>query len=150
DGRLKLDDPVTRYLPEAPAGWSSIRIRHLLTHTAGIRDYRAEALPADVRHSYSENELVQMVCASKLEFPAGERYSYSNPGYLLLGAIIGRISGHHYSDLLIERIFRPLGMNSAREIDDADIIMHRAAGYRLREGHLANQEWIAPENNKTA
>ncbi len=150
DGRLSLDDPVTRYLPEAPPEWSAIRIRHLLTHTAGIPDYRTEVLPADSRRSYTEKELVQMVCASKLEFPPGARYSYSNPGYLLLGAIIGRVDGRHYSDVLGERVFRPLGMKSAREIDDADIIMHRAAGYRLRKGLLANQEWIAPENNKTA
>jgi CubicO group peptidase (beta-lactamase class C family) len=150
DGRLSLDDPVTRYLPEAPPGWSAIRIRHLLTHTAGIPDYRTEALPADMRRSYTEQELVRMVCASKLEFPPGERFSYSNPGYLLLGAIIGRVVGRHYSDVLGERVFRPLGMKSAREIDDADIVMHRAAGYRLRDGQLANQEWMAPENNKTA
>jgi CubicO group peptidase (beta-lactamase class C family) len=150
DGRLSLDDPVTRYLPEAPPEWNAVRIRHLLTHTAGIPDYRTEALPADMRRSYSEQQLVQMVCESKLEFPPGERYSYSNPGYLLLGAIIGRVDGRHYSDVLAERVFRPLGMKSAREIDDADIIMHRAAGYRLRDGHLANQEWMAPENNKTA
>ena len=150
DGRLSLDDPVTRYLPEAPPAWSAIRIRHLLTHTAGIPDYRTEALAADMRRSYSEQEMVQMVCASKLEFPPGERFSYSNPGYLLLGVIIGRVAGHHYSDVLGERVFRPLGMKSAREIDDADIVMHRAAGYRLLKGHLANQEWMAPENNKTA
>ncbi len=131
DGRLSLDDPVTQYLPEAPPEWKAIRIRHLLTHTAGIPDYRTEALPADMRRSYTERELVQMVCASKPEFPPGERYSYSNPGYLLLGAIIGRVGGRHYSDLLGERVFRPLGMKSAREIDDADIIMHRAAGLSI-------------------
>ena len=150
DGRLSLDDPVIRYLPEAPPEWSAIRIRHLLTHTAGVPDYRTETLSSDSRRSYTEKELVQMVCASKLEFPPGARFSYSNPGYLLLGAIIGRVDGRHYSDVLAERVFRPLGMKSARQIDDADIIMHRAAGYRLRNNHPANQVWIAPENNKTA
>jgi len=150
DGRLSLDDSVTRFLPEAPPDWKAIRIRHLLTHTAGIPDYRTEALSADMRRSYTEQQLVQMVCESKLEFTPGERFSYSNPGYLLLGAIIGRVDGRHYSDVLAERVFRPLGMKSAREIDDADIIPHRAAGYRLRAGQLANQEWIAPENNRTA
>lgn len=150
DGRLSLDDPVTRFLPEAKPAWSAIRIRHLLTHTAGIPDYRTEALDADARRSHSEQELVRMVCASTLEFEPGSRFSYSNPGYLLLGAIVGRVSGRHYSDVLGDRVFGPLGMKSAREIDDADIIPHRAAGYRLRDGSLANQEWMAPENNKTA
>ena len=150
DGRLSLDDPVTRFLPEAPREWRAIRIRHLLTHTSGIPDYRTEALDADSRRSYTETELVKKVCTSTLEFAPGARFSYSNPGYLLLGAIIGRVDGRHYSEVLGERVFRPLGMKSAREIDDADIIPHRAAGYRLRNGILANQEWMAPENNKTA
>jgi len=149
DGRLSLDDPVTRYLPEAPREWADIRIHHLLTHTSGIRDYGYEA-SYDLRRAVTEAELVRMACAQPLEFAPGERYSYSNTGYLLLGAILDRIGGRHYSEVLRERIFEPLGMKSARLIDEAAIIPHRAAGYRLREGQVANQEWVAPEQNTTA
>jgi CubicO group peptidase (beta-lactamase class C family) len=149
DGRLSLDDPITRYLPEAPREWAAIRIHHLLTHTSGIRDYGYEA-SYDTRRAMTEAELVRMACAQPLEFQPGERYSYSNTGYLLLGAILDRIGGRHYSEVLRERIFEPLGMKSARLIDEAAIVPHRAAGYRLRDGQVANQEWVAPEQNTTA
>ena len=149
DGRLSLNDPVTRYIPEAPPEWSDIRIHHLLTHTSGIRDYGYEA-SYDTRRAMSEADLVRMACAQPLEFRPDERYSYSNTGYLLLGAIMDRIAGRHYSEVMRERIFEPLGMKSARLIDEADIVPHRAAGYRLRDGHVANQQWVAPEQNTTA
>jgi CubicO group peptidase (beta-lactamase class C family) len=149
DGKLSLDDPITRYLPEAPPEWAAIRIRHLLTHTSGIRDYGYEA-SYDTRRAVTESDLVRMACAQPLEFQPGERYSYSNTGYLLLGAILDRIGGRHYSEVLRDRVFKPLGMESARLIDEAAIVPHRAAGYHLRQGQIANQEWVAPEQNTTA
>ena len=149
EGRLKLDDPVTRYLREAPPEWSRILIRHLLTHTSGIRDYGYEA-SYDTRRAVTEEELVRMACAQPIEFQPGERYSYSNTGYLLLGAILGRIGGRHYSEVLRERVFKPLGMSSARLIDEAAVVPHRAAGYHLLNGEIANQQWVAPEQNTTA
>ncbi len=149
EGKLALDDPITRYLPEAPPEWAAIRIRHLLTHTSGIRDYGYEA-SYDTRRAVTEADLVRMACAQPLEFQPGERYSYSNTGYLLLGAILDRIGGRHYSEVLRDRVFKPLGMESARLIDEAAIVPHRAAGYHLVQGRITNQEWVAPEQNTTA
>ena len=149
DGKLSLDDPITKYLSEAPPTWSAIRIRHLLTHTSGIRDYGYEA-SYDTRKAMTEADLVRMACAQPLEFQPGERYSYSNTGYLLLGAIMDRIGGRHYSEVLRDRVFKPLGMDSARLIDEAAIVPHRAAGYHLVQGKIANQDWVAPEQNTTA
>ena len=149
DGKLALEDPITRYLPEAPPEWAAIRIRHLLTHTSGIRDYGYEA-SYDTRRAVTEADLVRMACAQPLEFQPGERYSYSNTGYLLLGAILDRIGGRHYSEVLRDRVFKPLGMDSARLIDEAAIVPHRAAGYHLVQGRITNQEWVAPEQNTTA
>jgi CubicO group peptidase (beta-lactamase class C family) len=148
DGRLALDDPITRYLPEAPPEWAAVHIRHLLTHTSGIREYGDDAA-FDVRRAYTDDELVRMTCALPREFQPGERYTYSNTGYLLLGAIVTRVGGRHYSQLLQERVFLPLGMKSARLIDEDSIIRHRAAGYRILAGQLANAEWMAPEQNTT-
>jgi CubicO group peptidase (beta-lactamase class C family) len=148
DGRLSLDDPVTKYLPECPPGWTAIHVRHLLTHTSGIRDY-AGAAGFDSRRAYTEGDLVRMACAQPREFQPGERFSYSNTGYLLLGAIVSRIGGRHYSEQLHDRVFKPLGMTSARLIDEAAIIKHRAAGYRLLDGQVANQEWVDPTLNTT-
>ena len=148
DGRLSLDDPVSKYLPEAPPSWAPIRIHHLLTHTSGIPDYATDGF--DLRGDYDDAKLVRLATQLALEFPAGSRWNYSNTGYALLGIIIDRVTGRHYSELLRQRIFAPLGMTSTRLIDEASIIRHRAAGYRLLNGELANQEWVSPTLNTTA
>ncbi len=87
---------------------------------------------------------------STLQFEPGAKWEYSNTGYLLLGAIIRKVSGQFYGDLLAERVFRPLGMSTARVISEADIVPHRAAGYQLVDGQLKNQDWVAPSLNTTA
>ncbi len=85
-----------------------------------------------------------------LAYPQGTGWSYSNLGYLTLGILIHRVTGAFYGDFLQHRIFRPLGMSTARIIDEADIIPNRAAGYRLLRGELKNQEWVSPSLDTTA
>lgn len=148
DGKLGLDDPVTDHLPGAPESWRAVRVRHLLTHTSGIPDYTEGEV--DYRRAYSEDELLQVAYGLKLEFAPGSRWNYSNTGYVLLGILIHRASGRFYGDLLAGRVFAPLGMKTARVISEADIVPHRAAGYRLVDGELKNQEWVAPALNTTA
>jgi CubicO group peptidase (beta-lactamase class C family) len=152
DGKLGLDDPITKYLPEGDTVWRGITVRHLLTHTSGIHEYveDADSSLVDVRHDYTEDELVRVATRHALDFAPGTRWSYSNTGYMLLGAIIHRVSGKFYGDFLAERIFRPLGMRTARVISEADIVHNRADGYRLVDGQLKNQEWVAPSLNTTA
>ncbi len=147
-GRLSLDDPITRFLPEGPAAWRRITIRHLLTHTSGIGDYTDSTL--DVRRDYAEADLVRLAARQALEFAPGERWSYSNTGYVLLGIIIHRVAGMFYGDFLRDHVFRPLGMRTTRIISEADIIPNRAAGYRLVNDTLKNQEWVSPSLNTTA
>ncbi len=146
--RLGLEDPIRRHLPEGPATWDAITVRHLLTHTSGIPDYTDSAV--DLRRDYTEDQLVRIVAALPPLFAPGERYSYSNAGYVLLGAIIRRVSGRFYGDLLHERIFGPLGMRSARIISEADIVPNRSQGYRLVDASLKHQEWVSPTLNTTA
>jgi len=148
DGKLALNDPVTKFFPGAPVAWQAITVRHLLTHTSGIPDYTDGSL--DYRRDYSEDELAKFAFALKLEFPAGARWNYSNTGYVLLGIIVRKVSGRFYGDVLQERVFAPLGMKTARVISEEDIVPHRAAGYRLVKGELKNQEWVAPALNTTA
>ena len=155
DGKLALEDSVTKYLPGAPASWRPITVRHLLTHTSGIPDY-TESLEEhgsqgiNFRRDYSEEELTRAAFTLPLEFAPGSRWKYSNTGYLLLGVIIHKVSGRFYGDVLAERVFTPLGMKTARIISEADIVPNRAAGYRLVNGELKNQEWVAPSLNTTA
>jgi CubicO group peptidase (beta-lactamase class C family) len=148
DGKIGLGDPLTKYFPNAPEHWRGITVRHLLTHTSGIPDYTTDAM--DYRRDYTEDELAQMAFGLKPEFPPGSRWNYSNTGYVVLGIIIHKASGKFYGDVLRERVFGPLGMQTARVITEEDIVPNRAAGYRLVRGELKNQEWVAPKLNTTA
>jgi CubicO group peptidase (beta-lactamase class C family) len=148
EGKLGLDDSIRRHLPETPSSWQPITLRHLLSHTSGIPDYTTAEF--DYRRDYTEDDVVAMASKLELEFPAGTRWNYSNTGYALLGVIAGKAGGKFYGDLLEERVFAPLGMQTARVITEEDIVPHRAAGYRLDDGVLKNQEWVAPTLNTTA
>lgn len=147
EGKLSLDDKVTKYLTNLPPSWANITVRHLLTHTSGLGDYPSDF---DLQQDYTEDELLARVAATPLAFPCGEKWSYSNLGYLTLGILIGKVTGKFYGEFLQERIFKPLGMTTARIISEADIVTNRAAGYRLVNGRLKNQEWVSPTMNTTA
>jgi len=146
--RLGLDDPIRRHLPEGPPAWDSITVRHLLTHTSGIPDYTDSVV--DLQREYTEADLVRVAAGLPPLFRPGERWSYSNTGYVLLGAIVRRVTGVFYGDLLRQEIFGPLGLRTARIISEADIVANRAAGYRLSRDSLRNQEWVSPSLNTTA
>jgi CubicO group peptidase (beta-lactamase class C family) len=152
-GRLRLDDPLTKYFTGAPDSWRAITVRNLLNHTSGISDYTDEhdgKAGVDYRRDYTEEQLTKLAYTLPLQFPPGSKWHYSNTGYLLLGALIRKVSGRFYGDILNEQVFAPLQMNSARIISEADIVQNRAAGYRLVKGELKNQEWVAPSLNTTA
>jgi CubicO group peptidase (beta-lactamase class C family) len=138
---------VPRFFPDAPAQWRAVTIRHLLTHTSGAGDY-PEGF--DYRHDHSEDDMTALVLSRPFDFSPGDSWQYSNLGYMLLGAIIHKVSGQFYGDLLHDRIFLPFGLRTARIISEADIVPNRAAGYRMVEGQLKNQEWVSPVVNTTA
>jgi CubicO group peptidase (beta-lactamase class C family) len=147
EGRLGLNDPLTKYFPDAPASWNEVTVRQLLSHTAGFGDYPDKF---DFRKDWTEDELLKMVEGIPLAYPPGTKWDYSNLGFLTLGILIHRVTGEFYGDFLQQRIFQPLGMQTTRIISEADIIPNRAAGYRLVKGELKNQEWVAPMVNTTA
>ena len=147
-GKLSLDDPITKWLPEGKAAWKGITIRHLLSHTSGIANYTDGAV--DLRKEYSENDLVKLALKSPLDFRPGTHWNYSNTGFVLLGAIVRRVTGQFYGDFLHDNVFVPLGMRTARIIAEADIVPNRASGYRLVADTLRNQEWVSPSLNTTA
>jgi CubicO group peptidase (beta-lactamase class C family) len=148
EGKLGLDDPVSKYLPSAPPAWQGITLRHLLTHTSGISNSIYQRI--NMRQDYTEDELLQQIMSMPLDFQPGEKWNYSNAGYVTLGILIHKAAGKFYGDLLREKIFGPLGMTTARVISEADIVPNRAAGYRLVDGQLKNQEWVSPTLNTTA
>jgi len=148
EGKLALEDKLSKYFPDAPETWSNITIRHLLTHTSGMTDYPPGF---DFRRDYTEDELYERAKAIPLGFQPGDKWSYSNLGYVMLGILIHKVSGKFYGDFLQERVFKPLDMSTARIISEADIIPNRAAGYRIdNKGQLKNQNWVSPSLNTTA
>ena len=147
-GKITLDDPLTKFFPDAPDHWGAIKVRHLLTHTSGIPDYTGGSI--DYRKDHTEDDLVRMAHALKPEFAPGSRWNYSNTAYVLLGVLVRKASGKFYGDVLREQVFEPLGMRTARVISEADIVANRAAGYRLEGGELKNQQWVSPSMNTTA
>lgn len=147
EGKLSLEDPLTRFFPDAPPAWSHVTVRHLLSHTGGFTDYPENF---DFRRDYTEDQLLKVVEGIPLAFPPGSKWSYSNLGYLTLGVLIHRVSGQFYGDFLHDRIFQPLGMKTTRIMSEADIVPNRASGYRLVNGQLKNQEWVSPTLNTTA
>jgi len=158
EGKIGLDDPLSKYFPEANDSPSrDVTVRQLLTHTSGIPDMFGETDEAsytkgiiDFRRDYTEDELLKTYLALKLDFAPGDKWNYSNIGYEILGFLIHRVTGEFYGDFLQRRIFRPLGMTSTRIISEEDIVPNRVAGYRIVGGQLKNQEWIAPSLNTTA
>jgi CubicO group peptidase (beta-lactamase class C family) len=129
-GKLKTDDLVKKYMPDAPAAWDKITIYNLLTHTSGIPsftgfpDYRSsEATPT------TPEKLVGRFRDKPVEFQPGEKWNYSNSGYVLLGYLLEKISGQSYKDFVEENIFKPLGMNDSGYDSNSVVILHRAYGY---------------------
>jgi D-alanyl-D-alanine carboxypeptidase len=146
DGKLRLDDPISRHLPNTPAAWAKITIRHLLTHTSGLGDpYEI----IDFRKDYTDEELIALEATVPVRSAPGEKWAYSNMGFHLLGFIANRAGGKFYGDQLHERIFAPLCMGT-RVISEADIVPHRAAGYESKKDAYKNQSWVAPKLNTTA
>ncbi|MEA2722329.1 MAG: hypothetical protein QOH59_100 [Gemmatimonadales bacterium] len=146
-GRLDVEDRITKWFPEGKGVWDSITVRQLLTHTSGMPEYTDSLI--DLRKDYTEDQLVSLAAAQPLDFPPGDTWSYSNTGYAVLGALIHRVTGRFYGDVLQQLIFAPLGMHT-RIISEADIIPSRSAGYRLVETEIKNQEWVSPSLNTTA
>jgi CubicO group peptidase (beta-lactamase class C family) len=142
EGKVKLDDPVSRYLSGTPESWNKITIRNLLSHTSGIKDFINEPT-ASIRLDVSEEDVLKATAPRPLNFQPGEKYAYSNTNYHLLAMVIRKVTGKWYGDFLKERIFTPLGMTSTRIVSLSDIIPNRASGYVWVKNHLENGGYVA-------
>ena len=141
DGKLSIDDPVRRYVPELPDYGVPLTIRHMLTHTSGLRDWGSVAgiagWPRTTRvHTHAH--VLDIVSRQKaLNFAPGTDWSYSNTGYNLSAILVSRVSGQSFADFSRDRIFKPLGMARTSWRDDFKrIVAHRALAYeRAAEGY---------------
>lgn len=129
EGKLALNDPITKFLPDYPTHGRTITIEHLLTHTSGIPSYTSKpSYMQDMARDMTVSQLIDSFKDDPLDFEPGTRYSYDNSGYVLLGAIIEKVSGMPYADFLQQRIFSPLGMtHTAYEGHERGIFPHAVA-----------------------
>ena len=127
-GKISLDAPVSLYLTNTPASWAGITVRHLLTHTSGIKNYTGLDGFELARH-LTQAQFIAQLGAVPLVFPPGEKFSYSNSGYNLLGYIIENVSGQKYWAFLSDKILRPLQMSATTNREPSRVLKLRAAGY---------------------
>ena len=142
-GQLKIDAPVKTYLPEAPMAWDRVRVFNLLTHTAGIPNFTAFATYNEFKGTArSADGIVSLFKDRDLEFGPGEKYNYSNSGYVALGAIIEKVSGQSYEKFIQDNIFTPLGMRDSGYDSNTAIIKRRASGYIKTPTGYTNSGYI--------
>lgn len=143
EGKLHLDDPVSRYLDNPPDAWKNITLLQLLSHTSGI--VSITDLPPDqaaLTEGGTPAQIVERFRNQPLLFSPGTQARYSNSGYIVLGMVVERASGEPYSTFLKKHIFDPLGMRDTGVDNGTDVIENLATGYRLQDGALVHAEFV--------
>ncbi|MGD2068684.1 MAG: serine hydrolase domain-containing protein, partial [Gemmatimonadota bacterium] len=143
-GHLTLDDDVRRWFPELPDYGDTIRVRHLIHHTSGIRDYLTLLGFAGTYEGASDEQIIRLLARQRaLNFPPGERELYSNSGYFLLSELIERATGMTLPEYARREFFVPLGMRNSHFHDDPNhIVRYRATGYAPADGGFRmNHAW---------
>jgi CubicO group peptidase (beta-lactamase class C family) len=143
--RLSLDAPVREILPELPAHASGVTLRHLLSHTSGLRDYE-DFVPDTQRVQVTDADVLRLVGdhADALYFAPGSEWRYSNTGYALLALVVERVSGRAFADFLRERLFTPAGLaHAVAHIEGRDTVHRRAYGHSVRSDSIERTDQSA-------
>ncbi len=140
-GKLNLEDEITRFIPDYPVQGNKITIEHLLTHTSGIANYSGMT---DTSKAESKDvtpvEMIDFFKNLPMRFAPGTKWEYSNSNYFLLGYIIERVTGKSYAEYLEENFFKPLDMNHSLYADDTRIITNRAGAYTMGNNGYENSQ----------
>jgi CubicO group peptidase (beta-lactamase class C family) len=145
EGKLDLKAPITTYLPDYPkTSGDVITIHHLLTHTSGIPNYTAfpKFMEDESRNPYTPEEFLKTFADKALDFTPGDKFSYSNSGYFLLGVLIEKLAGKSYEKMLQDKIFIPLNMKDSGYDNHGDILKNRATGYEKQGVNYINSNYI--------
>jgi len=137
EGRISLDDHVSKFLDGTPDTWKAITVRHLLTHTSGIV---REAPGFDPLKIQNDADVIKTAYSLPLRFSPGDKYEYCNVGYFSLAEIIRKVTGKSWADYLNESIFGRLQMNATRTTSVTDLVLNRASGYVWTKGKLQNAD----------
>jgi CubicO group peptidase (beta-lactamase class C family)/uncharacterized protein YneR len=143
-GQLRVEDEITKYLPDYPTHGQKITVENLLTHTSGIPSYTGldEWMPR-VREDMKITDLIAMFKDKPLEFTPGEKWAYDNSGYILLGAILEKVSGKSYEQFVEEEIFQKLGMAHSRYGHTEELVPLRASGYEKNDKGFYNARYLS-------
>jgi CubicO group peptidase (beta-lactamase class C family) len=144
EGKLSVTDDIKKYLPDYPTHDHKITIHHLLNHTSGIK--RIETIPEMfflIRKDMTPKELMDFFKNRPMEFVPGEQYLYNNSGYILLGAIIQKVSGKSYEAYVDENILKPLGMSGSYHGSNTRIIPNRVSGYKKERKDIKNADYLS-------
>jgi CubicO group peptidase (beta-lactamase class C family) len=146
ENKLKLHEPISTYLPNYPKkNADSITVHHLLTHTSGTRELDDFITYRDIeRDRLKPDDLMNIFKNGDLEFTPGSKYKYSNPGYVILGVIIEKVTGRAYKDVLQDKIFSPLQMNNTGYDQNYTVLKNRASGYSriYLRGQYVNSNYV--------
>jgi CubicO group peptidase (beta-lactamase class C family) len=140
EGKLGLEDPVSKYLEGTPATWKDITIRHLLTHTSGLVREAPGYVWGKVQ---SDVDVIKSAYSAQLRFAPGQKWEYCNVGYFALAEIIRKVSGKPWTEFLQEKVFRPSGMSATYPTDTKVDLPNRAQGYVDNDKLLQAPEWLA-------
>lgn len=143
EGKLSLDDTLGKHLDGLPSAWQALTLRQLLTHTSGLKDWEAANI-LSFRREYTAADFIKLMSPFALDFTPGERWSYSNTAYPLLGLVIAHVSGKSYEEFMVEHIFKPLGLNATRFNHPLEIVPQRASGYVEEAGRWQKGEPLRP------
>lgn len=142
-GKLDLDDDITKFIDDYPTHGHHISIHHLLTHTSGIKSYTSMESWAPVwRKDFEPKELIDFFKNEPMDFAPGEEWRYNNSAYFILGYIIEKVSGKTYEQFIETNIFEPLGMQSSLYGSNSEIIKKRAYGYQKNKEYV-NAEYLS-------
>jgi len=145
EGKLSLEDDIKKYLPDYPTEGHKINIKHLLTHTSGIKSYTSmdKWTPEIQRKDFEPLELIEYFQADSLEFKPGEKFAYNNTAYFILGYIIEKVSGISYEEYIETKFFKPLGMENSYYGHPDEVVTMRVSGYQREDGKLINAPYLS-------
>lgn len=136
-GKLKLDDEITKFIPDYPTNGNKITIHHLLTHTSGICSFTdMKSINEISKKDLTPVELIDFFKNEPMDFKPGEKFKYNNSGYVILGYIIELLTGKSYGDYIEQNIFQKIGMESSIYASHKKIIKNRASGYQDKNGYI--------------
>ncbi len=143
-GKLGLEDDITKYIPDYPTKGKTINIHHLLNHSSGIKSYTdMESFMKLARTDMTPLELIGVFKNEPMDFDPGTDWRYNNSGYILLGYIIEKVSGKSYADFIDQHIFKKLGMGHSFYGSKSALIPHRASGYQPAEKGFNNADYLS-------